>query len=362
VFVAGRGAYGCRRVAAQLNRDGHPCSVGLAADLMRELGPQAAQPWPAYRAPARSCAAAGLGHTVAGLTHRGAGRAAVWPRRRLHHGRHDRLHRPALGRDDRPGNRVRAPRARSTSSGSFASFAAPSTGSRPRTTPTAARPGSHACRSTSHRSWTGCSPARSKASPGTRAPAQYSTAGPGYTSPSARTAATTGAATTPGACSAPAPPSARTRPYRCSANSSPSTAKHPAEPTHRHDESRDTTGGSRFPAPAAAAAVTSTVWQAIPAQAGVNPGSTSGWHAGAGKPGRRPAAPAPGEAYVIPRRLGWARHAGVRSTRDVTGGNRRYGRRGSGRLCGQSGWRHRIVPGAWPMPSAVRRLPGWPPK
>jgi HTH-like domain len=28
VFEAGRGAYGCRRVAAQLNRDGYPCSVG----------------------------------------------------------------------------------------------------------------------------------------------------------------------------------------------------------------------------------------------------------------------------------------------------------------------------------------------
>jgi putative transposase len=31
VFTAGRGAYGCRRVTAQLNRDGHDCSVGLAA-------------------------------------------------------------------------------------------------------------------------------------------------------------------------------------------------------------------------------------------------------------------------------------------------------------------------------------------
>ena len=44
VFAAGRGAYGCRRVAAQLNRDGHPCSVGLVADLMRELGLRACQP------------------------------------------------------------------------------------------------------------------------------------------------------------------------------------------------------------------------------------------------------------------------------------------------------------------------------
>jgi putative transposase len=44
VFEAGRGAYGCRRVAAQLNRDGHRCSVGLVADLMRELGLRACQP------------------------------------------------------------------------------------------------------------------------------------------------------------------------------------------------------------------------------------------------------------------------------------------------------------------------------
>ena len=44
VFEAGRGAYGCRRVAAQLNRDGHPCSVGLVADLMREQGLRACQP------------------------------------------------------------------------------------------------------------------------------------------------------------------------------------------------------------------------------------------------------------------------------------------------------------------------------
>ncbi len=44
VFAAGRGAYGCRRVAAQLNRDGHECSVGLVADLMRELGLRACQP------------------------------------------------------------------------------------------------------------------------------------------------------------------------------------------------------------------------------------------------------------------------------------------------------------------------------
>jgi putative transposase len=44
VFTAGRGAYGCRRVAAQLNREGRHCSVGLVADLMRELGLAAVQP------------------------------------------------------------------------------------------------------------------------------------------------------------------------------------------------------------------------------------------------------------------------------------------------------------------------------
>ena len=44
VFHAHHGRYGCRRVAAQLNRDGHECSVGLVADLMRELGLQGCQP------------------------------------------------------------------------------------------------------------------------------------------------------------------------------------------------------------------------------------------------------------------------------------------------------------------------------
>jgi putative transposase len=44
VFNAHHGRYGCRRVAAALNRDGHECSVGLVADLMRELGLRACQP------------------------------------------------------------------------------------------------------------------------------------------------------------------------------------------------------------------------------------------------------------------------------------------------------------------------------
>jgi len=44
VFAAARGTYGCRRVAAALNRAGIACSVGLVADLMREHGLKACQP------------------------------------------------------------------------------------------------------------------------------------------------------------------------------------------------------------------------------------------------------------------------------------------------------------------------------
>jgi putative transposase len=44
VFALGRGAYGCRRVTAQLNREGHECSVGLVIVVMRSLGLAAVQP------------------------------------------------------------------------------------------------------------------------------------------------------------------------------------------------------------------------------------------------------------------------------------------------------------------------------
>jgi putative transposase len=44
VFHQSRQTFGCRRVAAALNREGHDCSVGLVADLMRELGLRAVQP------------------------------------------------------------------------------------------------------------------------------------------------------------------------------------------------------------------------------------------------------------------------------------------------------------------------------
>jgi transposase InsO family protein len=44
VFDDSRGTYGCRRVAAELKRSGQPVSVGLVAELMRELGLAACQP------------------------------------------------------------------------------------------------------------------------------------------------------------------------------------------------------------------------------------------------------------------------------------------------------------------------------
>lgn len=44
VFDQQRQTAGCRRIAAQLNDEGHPASVGLVADLMRELGLGAVQP------------------------------------------------------------------------------------------------------------------------------------------------------------------------------------------------------------------------------------------------------------------------------------------------------------------------------
>lgn len=48
VFTEFKETYGCRRIAQVLNNRGHACSVGLVADVMRELGLRAAQPR-AYR-------------------------------------------------------------------------------------------------------------------------------------------------------------------------------------------------------------------------------------------------------------------------------------------------------------------------
>jgi transposase InsO family protein len=43
-FADSRQTSGCRRITAALNRAGVECSVGLVADLMRELGLAAVQP------------------------------------------------------------------------------------------------------------------------------------------------------------------------------------------------------------------------------------------------------------------------------------------------------------------------------
>jgi transposase InsO family protein len=43
-FDESRQTFGCRRVARELNRAGHECSVGFVADVMRELGLKAVQP------------------------------------------------------------------------------------------------------------------------------------------------------------------------------------------------------------------------------------------------------------------------------------------------------------------------------
>jgi putative transposase len=48
VFAEHHQTYGCRRIAVELNETGWPCSVGLVADLMHELGLRAVQPH-AYR-------------------------------------------------------------------------------------------------------------------------------------------------------------------------------------------------------------------------------------------------------------------------------------------------------------------------
>ena len=44
IFTDSRGTYGCRRIAAELDRDARRASVGLVADLMRELGLRACEP------------------------------------------------------------------------------------------------------------------------------------------------------------------------------------------------------------------------------------------------------------------------------------------------------------------------------
>ena len=70
-FDTSRQTSGCRRITAALNRRGIACSVGLVADLMRELGLAAVQP----RAYQRTTVP-GAGPAGAGLHRDRAGAAA----------------------------------------------------------------------------------------------------------------------------------------------------------------------------------------------------------------------------------------------------------------------------------------------
>jgi transposase InsO family protein len=78
VFDDSRKTYGCRRVAAQLNREGIACSVGLVADLMRELGLEAVQPraWKRTTVPGE-VAEAVADHLERAFTAEAPGRVAV---------------------------------------------------------------------------------------------------------------------------------------------------------------------------------------------------------------------------------------------------------------------------------------------
>ena len=149
--------------------------------------------------------AAGVGHATASVTGRRAG-----PRRCSPAGNYDDFTMVITigytglryGGDDRPRTRVRPARTRSTSNGSSARSAARSTGSPPRTTPTAARIG-NPCLPLDLPPFLACwGPAASRPSPGNDAPAPTSTAAADSTCSSAPTAAITGAAATPAACSA----------------------------------------------------------------------------------------------------------------------------------------------------------------
>ena len=70
---------------------------------------RAAQPRAQDRPRARPQPPAGMGDAAGGAAGGRAGRAAGRTGRRVHHAGHDRLHRDAVGRDDRPGTRPAAP-------------------------------------------------------------------------------------------------------------------------------------------------------------------------------------------------------------------------------------------------------------
>ena len=89
----------------------HPGQCGRHSTAADPVQPRAAAPQPRspHRPQARTRSAASMGDTVAGLTARRARRITVWPGRRLHHDRDNRLHGPAVGRSDRPGTGLPPP-------------------------------------------------------------------------------------------------------------------------------------------------------------------------------------------------------------------------------------------------------------
>ena len=161
-----------------------------------------AQPRAQDRAQARPQPAARVGDAAGGAARGRAGRAAGGPGRRVHHAGHDRLHRDAVGRDDRPGARPAAPGAdqrRVAAQGDRRPLPpAPAQGRLlPQHEIRAARAGrpSRIPRRAADR------PGR-RSTQGSDAPAPPSTAGAAGTCSSAPTAATTGTATTRGGSSA----------------------------------------------------------------------------------------------------------------------------------------------------------------
>ena len=89
----------------------HPRRRGSGKTPADPLQPRRppAQPRAQDRPQARPQPAARVGDAAGGAARGRASRAAGRPGRRVHHAGHDRLHRHALGRDDRPGARPAAP-------------------------------------------------------------------------------------------------------------------------------------------------------------------------------------------------------------------------------------------------------------
>ena len=190
---------GCAQPAAH-----HPRRRGSGTTPADPLQPRRppAQPWAQDRTRARPQPAARMGDAAGGAARGRAGRAAGRPGRRVHHAGHHRLHRDAVGRDDRPGARLAAPvtdqRRVAAPGGQRPLPPAPAEGRLlPQHERRAADPGRHPA--LPHRA--AGRPGRQASTHGSGAPAPPSTAEAAATSSSAPTAATTATATTRGGSS-----------------------------------------------------------------------------------------------------------------------------------------------------------------